>query len=351
MQSASGPDSTILVKTDNPFPTPRSSSLISHGVRKKKRRDPNKPKKPKSSYVYFMEQCRQEVKEENPNLRPQHIMKLMGERWTKLPEEDRERFEELSKSDRLRYQEEMKDYTSPEETIDEPGAKRSRTEIYRIPKSPPTAFRIFSKELRKKLGSELNADEKTKRVAQAWRDATQIEREKYRELAAEEKQFHEQEKAKYEALLTQQQEQKDTVQSSSLLQSLGNVGMVGFQPPPLTRPPATVSVVDDESRKILEGFDLAKVRASIVETLLEEAYYMLLDVWREGSDRLGDAIRAYKAHVDGQTQPDWRAFFTAIFGNEITSSLLRQPTSIVPEEEEVEDIPLKDEVTDCPPFP
>eukprot|EP00210_Caulerpa_lentillifera_P000535 g517.t1 len=336
------------------FSDAKIQASLSHPVRKKKRRDPNKPKKPKSSYVYFMEQYRQEVKEENPNLRPQHIMKLMGERWTKLPEEERERFEELSKSDRVRYQEEMKDYTSPDETLDEPGAKRSRTEIYKLPKSPPTAFRIFSKELRKKLGSDLNADEKTKRVAQAWRDATVMERQKYHDLANEERQFHEQERAKYEALLIQQQEQKDLTQGSSLLQSLGNVGMVGFQPPPLTRTVTSIPIVDEDSKKILEGFILGKVKSSILETLLEEAYYMLLDVWREGSERLGDAIRAYKAHVDGQEDPDWRAFFTAIFGSEITNSLLR-PAPIVPPEEPIpapeEPVVTSDEVTGLQTFP
>lgn len=66
--------------------------------------------------------------------------------------------------------------------------------------------------------------------------------------------------------------------------------MVGFQPSDLARIATIVPVVNEKTLKILDGFDPVKVKVSIKETFLEEAYYLLLDAWRVGSERLGDAI-------------------------------------------------------------
>ena len=107
------------------------------------------------------------------------------------------------------------------------------------------------------------------------------------------------------------------------MKNFAEVTSIGFQPPPLTRSGPPVYVLDEESKKTLEEFDLNKVRDQIMEQFVDDAYYLLLDVWREGSQRLGDAMRAYKAHIAGHDHPDWRAFFTSIVGVERTVSLLK----------------------------
>ena len=98
---------------------------------------------------------------------------------------------------------------------------------------------------------------------------------------------------------------------------------IDFQPRPLTRSGPTVPVLDEESKKTLEEFAVHEMREEIMEQFVDEAYYLLLDVWREGSERVGDAIRAYRAHISGQEQRDWRAFFTSVVGVESTQSLLK----------------------------
>ena len=57
----------------------------------------------------------------------------------------------------------------------------------------------------------------------------------------------------------------------------------------------------------------------------QEVYYMLVDVWRLGSDRLPDAIRSYKAHVATcKAKPDWKGFIVGIFGLDVIKPLLVQ---------------------------
>jgi len=305
--------------------------------RRTKRKDPNAPKKPRSAYVFFMEKERKVVKEEDATLRPQHIMKVVGEKWAKLTNEEKEDYEEMAKNDRARYLEEMKEYTPPDMPLDEPGAKRVKKDD--LPKRPMTAFMFFSKELRQKLGKEMNSVEKTKKIADTWREMTDEQKELYQGLAKEDKERYDRELAEMEAEALEQAKQQQAV----MMKSFAEVTSIGFQPPPLTRSGAPVHVLDEEARKTLEEFDVDKVRNEITEQFVDDAYYRLLDVWREGSQRLGDAMRAYKAHIAGHEHPDWRAFFTSIFGVESTVGLLK--SSVQPPEPAEPEEPAGPEVS------
>lgn len=58
-------------------------------------------------------------------------------------------------------------------------------------------------------------------------------------------------------------------------------------------------------------------------------YYMLVDVWRSGSDRLPDAIRSYKTHVASRkSKPDWKGFVIGIFGLETLAPLLNKKSAV-----------------------
>ena len=83
---------------------------------------------------------------------------------------------------------------------------------------------------------------------------------------------------------------------------------------------------DPAVKKILGRMDLNRAKVSILRSFTMEAYYCLLDAWREGSPRLGDAMRAYKAHIQMRDRHDWRAFFVSVFGFDRMQSLLRKET-------------------------
>ena len=144
-----------------------------------------------------MENEQKVVKEKNPGMRPQHVMRLVGENWAKMSSTQKEEYEEMARADRTRYAEDMKSYTPPEVPVDEPGAKRARTEDR--PRKPQTAFVLFSKELRPQLESELSSTEKTKKIIDTWRMMSNEEREKYQTAAKEDKERYDKELADLEA--------------------------------------------------------------------------------------------------------------------------------------------------------
>jgi len=265
-----------------------------------------------------MEKERKLVKEKNPEMRPQHVMKLVGENWATLSPKNREEFEEMAKSDRARYREEMKDYIPPEASADVPGSKRPKMQKD-YPKKPLTAFMIFSNDLRQKLG-QMDATEKTKKIAETWKEMTEEQRQTFEDAAREDKERYDKEIAEIEATAAD----RDRLQQAALMRNFAEVTSIGFQPPPLTRTSAPVSSLDDESKKILSEFDIKKCHDDIINQFKEDAYYNLLGVWREASENLGDAIRAYKAHIAGRDRADWRAFFTSVWGVDKTAEWTKQ---------------------------
>lgn len=75
---------------------------------------------------------------------------------------------------------------------------------------------------------------------------------------------------------------------------------------------------------VLSMVDMAKARTEILKLFNLEAFYYFCDVWREGSERIGDAIRAFNCHIKGnESRPDWRGFFVSVFGVEKMVSFLK----------------------------
>lgn len=81
-------------------------------------------------------------------------------------------------------------------------------------------------------------------------------------------------------------------------------------------------------------------------------YYMLVDVWRSGSDKLPDAIRSYKTHVASRkAKPDWKGFVIGIFGLDVITPMLSKRSgaaeaTALPAEAEAPAAADADDVTD-----
>jgi len=76
-------------------------------------KDPDKPKRGKSGYLYFCEVYREKLKEEYPELSVKQIVSKLGILWKQLKEENNQEvknFEKLSTEDRNRYKNEMVNY-------------------------------------------------------------------------------------------------------------------------------------------------------------------------------------------------------------------------------------------------
>ena len=76
----------------------------------KKPTDPNAPKGVKSSYLFFCDDARKQVKEEQPDLAPNDVSRKMGDMWRKMTDEDKEPYKRQAEADKTRYATEMESY-------------------------------------------------------------------------------------------------------------------------------------------------------------------------------------------------------------------------------------------------
>ena len=76
--------------------------------KKRAKKEVGEPKNPKSAYIYFCEASRATIAPKGTN--PVEAMKLLGQKWQKLTDEDRKPFEADQEKDKLRYETEMKEW-------------------------------------------------------------------------------------------------------------------------------------------------------------------------------------------------------------------------------------------------
>lgn len=86
-------------------------SLIK-GNKKKKEKDPDKPKKNMSAFMHFCNSYRSEVKNSNPNATLGEVAKMLGSIWQELESEDKLPFEQQAGEDKIRYKNEMEKYNN-----------------------------------------------------------------------------------------------------------------------------------------------------------------------------------------------------------------------------------------------
>jgi len=77
---------------------------------RKEKRDPDLPKKNLTSYIYFSNSIREEMKQKNPEATFCELGKLMGIEFKKLNQDERKVFDELAAKDKKRYDEAMAEY-------------------------------------------------------------------------------------------------------------------------------------------------------------------------------------------------------------------------------------------------
>jgi len=84
-------------------------------------KDPDAPKKPTRPFIYFMMSVGRELRKEmckNPDYSKAEVHRECGRRWSALPEEEKEKYQEMFRKDTTRYQEAMKSYTPSAEYLE-----------------------------------------------------------------------------------------------------------------------------------------------------------------------------------------------------------------------------------------
>jgi len=63
----------------------------------------NIPKRNKSSYLFFCQELRGSIVEENPGIKPNQVMVMLGKKWSGLTEEEKKVYDTKAMEDKQRY--------------------------------------------------------------------------------------------------------------------------------------------------------------------------------------------------------------------------------------------------------
>ena len=80
------------------------------GLKKKKVKDPNEPKKPLSAFMLFKDDNMAHLKAEQPSLKPTEVMQQLGRDWGELEDEEKQAYLGRAIAMMRDYEEEMKVY-------------------------------------------------------------------------------------------------------------------------------------------------------------------------------------------------------------------------------------------------
>ncbi|XP_016331372.1 high mobility group protein 20A-like [Sinocyclocheilus anshuiensis] len=93
---------------------PRRSSWTKGRRRKKPLKDSNAPKAPLTGYVRFMNEHREQLRAERPDMPFPEITRMLGNEWSKLPPEEKQRYLDEADKDKERYMRELEQYQKTE---------------------------------------------------------------------------------------------------------------------------------------------------------------------------------------------------------------------------------------------
>jgi len=167
-------------------------------VTMKKVKDPNAPKRGKSSYIFFCMDKREEIKEANPDMGAKEIIRELGRIWKEdMSDDEKQHYVEMSTQDKQRYEKEMETYVVPDLGYVEQKPKKSPR---KGPKRGLTAYIYFCKENRPRLkeeNPELSTKEITASLGARWKKLSDKERKPFERLAKKDKTRYEKEKAEW----------------------------------------------------------------------------------------------------------------------------------------------------------
>ena len=79
-------------------------------IKIKQMRDPSKPKKPKTSYMFYCAEMRASVTKKNPTAKMGEMSKILGMMWNKLKPEDKTKYEKMADDEKETYNESIRDW-------------------------------------------------------------------------------------------------------------------------------------------------------------------------------------------------------------------------------------------------
>jgi hypothetical protein len=88
-----------------------AKSIAHEKKEKRKKKDPNAPKRPKNAFILFSGEMRPNIKEIHPEWTIGEVGKELGSHWRAMSDKDKKQFQDQSKKDKVRYDKEMVSYS------------------------------------------------------------------------------------------------------------------------------------------------------------------------------------------------------------------------------------------------
>lgn len=165
---------------------------------KKKKKDPSKPKRAMSSFMFFANEHRPVVRKEHPDLKITDVGKKLGEMWKALDDDKKKKYIEMANKDKDRYKGSMEKYQPPEsssesDSDDSRKKKRKKKKKSKDPNKPKrsmSSFMFFANENRSSVRKEhpdLKITEVGKKLADMWKELSKEEKQKYLDMADKDK--------------------------------------------------------------------------------------------------------------------------------------------------------------------
>ena len=176
-------------------------SLFKSITRHHRKKDPNAPKRAKSGYLFFCQDTRQEVVNENPDMKNTEVIRELGRQWQALDSRSKTKFNKMANKDKSRYEKEMQSYTPPEITNEDRGTRSTRRKKDpNAPKRPKSSYLFFCQDERAVVISENPVMKNTdiiRELGRRWKDLDEDSKYQFSQQAEEDKTRYDSEMALY----------------------------------------------------------------------------------------------------------------------------------------------------------
>lgn len=163
------------------------------------KKDPNRPKRPTTAFFAFTNEIRASVRQEFPEASLGNVSQIIGERWRKLTDSQKQPYVEIAAQDKVRYEREMSTYVPPP-MEEEPSKTKRKKKDPNAPKRAMSAFFWYAKDVRPSV-REQNPTSSMGQISQIigdmWRGLSAEQKAPYEASAEDDKERYKREMEAY----------------------------------------------------------------------------------------------------------------------------------------------------------
>ena len=200
---------SAFVKMITDFMSKEIKDIKKKSKKNSKPKDENKPKAPLTAYFHFLGDNRAGIKSANPELSVGQISQIASQRWKALSEDERAVYDERARNDKIRYETEMSNYVPPSDSEIESSKTKTKTKKDKnAPKGAKSAYMLYSADNRdsvKESNPDMKGPEISKQLGLNWKSESEDVKNKYKNLAEEDKKRFDTENEEYSRKNTEEE--------------------------------------------------------------------------------------------------------------------------------------------------